>query len=199
MILSVEIAKSGKINLFVNEEFCFSLPAGLWYSLPFRDGAEITETELAELKAKADSFYAYESALRLLSNRAHGEKELETKLKMKYSAAAAHEAVQKCKDAGLIDDAVFARLFADELHRRKAFSAQRIIFELEKRGIDRNTAESAVFALDIDEDSAIIRMLEKLNYSPGCSEKEKSRIIRRLLSLGYSYAAIRRHIFLTGD
>lgn len=187
MIISTTTAKSGKINIFTDGEFRFSVPASFWFENTVRDGDDIDEEQLAALQEAADFVFAYDSALRLLSQRAHSEKELYEKLKRKYKAAPAKQALEKCRELGLLNDAQFADLLADELVRRKHYAPKRVENELRARGIDRQIAQSAAQSLDIDEKLSIMDIIEKLcpaDVKP--DEKNKKRIINRLLRLGYA-------------
>ena len=194
MELTAKQGKNGKINLYTDGEFRFAVSAFIYHSFPFRDGDAVTEEALAELKKASDAEKAYESALRSLTTRAHGEKELLRKLRQKYDAEAAQNAVDRCKEAGLIDDDAFAADLAEELYRRKAFSPERIGRELEQRGVDKNTAQNAISALDIDRDSGIIQILEKMRITDASPDKDKARAVRRLINAGYSFPEVKRAI-----
>ncbi len=187
MTVTTTTAKSGKINLYTDGEYRFSVPAEVWFANAYRDGDEIEEEELAALQTAADSVFAYENALRLLSMRAHSEKELYDKLKRKYKAAAAKQAVEKCRELGFINDEQFASLLADELVRRKHYAPKRVENELISRGIDRQIAQSVACTLDIDEKISIMDIIDK--FVPNDTKpdaKTKKRIINRLLRLGYT-------------
>ncbi len=187
MTVSTTTAKSGKINLYIDGEFRFSVPASLWFESTVRDGDEITEEELAALQEAADSVFAYDAALRLLSIRAHSEKELYDKLRRKYRAASARAAIEKCRSHGFLNDEKFASLLADELVRRKHFAPKRVENELIARGVDRHIAQSAAESLDIDEKISMIDIIDKLCPADGRpDEKTKKRIVNRLLRLGYA-------------
>lgn len=190
MELAVTQTRPGKINILTDGEFRFAVSSVVWYSFRFRDGDEITEEELAAVREASDRHNAYENALRLLSQRAHSEKELYRKLKLKYSSEAAKEAVERCRESGLLDDGEFAAMLAEELLRRKHYAPARIIAELENRGVEKNIAENAVLALDIDRESGIIKILGKMNVTGESPEKDKARAFRRLLAAGYSYSEI---------
>ena len=194
MELTTIAGKNGKVNLFTDGEFRFAVSAFVYHSFPFRDGDRVTEEELAALKASSDEERAHESALRMLTARAHGEQELYRKLRQKYDAAAARNAVDRCKAAGLIDDAAFAENLAGSLIAKKGWSPDRVKTELLCRGVDKETAENAVSALDVDRDSGIMMLLAKMRITDDSPEKDKARAIRRLLNAGYGYGEIKRHI-----
>ena len=192
MELSTALNKNGRIDLLTDGEFRFAVSAFVFRSFPYRDGDDVTEEALAELRAADDAERAHESALRMLTARAHGEKELYRKLRRKYDANAAQDAVDRCKEAGLIDDAAFAADLAESLVSRKGWSPERVKTELLFRGVDRETAENALSALDADRDSGIIMLLQKMRVTDDSPEKDKARAVRRLLNAGYGYGEIRR-------
>ena len=197
MEFSTTEGKNGKVNIFTDGEFRFAVSAFVCHSFPFRDGDDITEEELAELKASSDAERAHESALRMLTARAHGEQELYRKLRQKYDAAAAQSAVDRCKEAGLIDDEAYAADLAESLSARKGWSPDRIRTELICRGVDKEIAGNAAEALDIDRDSGIIQILEKMRITDDSPEKDKARAVRRLTAAGYSMGEIKKHLHLT--
>lgn len=193
MELSVK-SKKNKTDLFLDGEFLFTVPSVIWYSSRFREGDEVTKEELLSLKEEGDSSMAFDSAMRMLSLRAHSEYELRTKLKMKFSERAVDFAVEKLFSLGLLDDEKFAQLLAAELYERKGFAPKRIILELKNRGINSETAQNAVNTLDIDKKIGIIKVIEKLKITESSTPKEKDRAIRRLLNMGYSYSEISDYI-----
>lgn len=199
MVVTTQRTSSGKVKISADGEYRFSVPEMIWYQSGFSNGSEINEEELLSLKEEGDSSFAFETALNLLSRRAHSEKELFFKLKMKYSAEAASFAVEKCRDLGLTDDEKFAQSFAQELYERKNYSVSRIRAELSQKGVDRETAENAINLLDIDKNKAIINILNKMRLSYPLSEKDKNRAVRRLVSMGYSLSDIRKHLEVEDD
>ena len=194
MIIETKTAKKEKIEIYADGEFMFTVPAVIWYSSRFRDGDDVMQEELSVLKEQGDSFLAYESAMRMLSLRAHSKYEMTVKLSAKFSKDAAKVAVNRLENAGLLDDERFALLLAQELYERKGYAPQRILFELKNRGITGNYAENAVNALDIDKEISIIRVIEKCGINENSTIKEKNRVIRRLINMGYSFSDISKYI-----
>ena len=194
MELGIKTARGGKISIYADGELQFTVPAVIWYSSHFREGDEITKEELTELKRLGDSSCAFESGMRMLSLRAHSAFELKQKLSMKFSPESADSAIEKLSNLGLIDDEKFALLLAEELYSRKNFAPKRILSELKSRGISGEYAQNALNALDIDKDFGIIKILEKSGVTEQSSKKDKDRIIRRLMNMGYSFSDISKYI-----
>lgn len=194
MELGISKGKNNKIKIYADGEFLFTVPAVIWYSSHFSEGDEVTEEELTALKNEADCSGAFDSAMRMLSLRAHSEYELKTKLKQKFPEEAVRHAIEKLRGLNLLDDEKFALMYAEELYRRKGFAPKRIAIELKNRGIDPATAENAVNSLDIDREIGIIKVIEKYHLSESSTPKEKDRVIRRLLNMGYSFSDISKYI-----
>lgn len=194
MEITTKTTKRGRISIYADGEFMFAVPADVWYSSKYKDGCDMNSEELSELKAQGNSFLCFESAMRMLSLRAHSEYELKRKLTAKFDRSSAEYAIDKLKGLGLINDKKFAQLLADELMRRKSFAKRRIVSELISRGIDKNTAEETVNMLEFPEESGIIKLIDKMNITSESTPKEKQRAVRRLMNMGYSYGEITKYI-----
>ena len=193
MRLSVTTAKSGRINIFADGEYRFTVPSDVWYSHSFHDGDEITEGELNELKKDGGLQLAYESAMRMLSLRSHSKTELKRKLNEKYSPEEVESALKKCEDYGFIDDFRFAENYARELFENKHFAPARIRTELLKKGVGRDEIDAALeaFSENEDLDDGLVAAVEKLHLTYPLTEKDRQRAVRRLVGMGYSFRQIR--------
>lgn len=190
MVISTAVKKNGTVEISADGEPRFAIPAEIWYSSSHFDGEDIEEAELESLRRLSGSFYAYESAVRMLSLRAHSAYELKMKLQKKYGAEAAADAVEKCRLLGYINDGEFAKQLASELYERKCYAPSRILCELNERGISREDARLAVKNLDFDAERCIIYMAGR--YLPQNADvKQRKTFISRLMRLGYSYTEIR--------
>ncbi len=96
---------------------------------------------------------ATSQALRFLSYRARSESEVRRRLAAKYAGRVTDSVVQRLKELGLLDDASFALEWTRSRVSHRPRSASAIRRELLGKGIDRDTAQAAVEALD-DEESA---------------------------------------------
>ena len=191
MELTTTTTKKGRINVIADGEYQFTVPAFIWYASSLCGETEAEPEELEALRLEGESSDAYEKALRLLGQRAHGEAELKRKLRQKYSPAAVESAMVKLRESRLVDDAAFADALAEELYRRKAWAPERILQELLSRGIDAETAKNAANGIDIDRKQGIIDIISKTRLPERPTRKDADRLIRRLLNAGYSMGEIR--------
>ncbi len=191
MKLTTEPGKSGKIYLYTDGEYRMSMDADTWYSLSYRDGDEIDEEELTELKNLVSSRLAYAQALRFLTLRSHSAQELYGKLLKKHSPESAEYAVEKCRELGFIDDEDFAERYARELAEKKHHGPARIKTELLNKGIDKEIISNVLETLDIDFSSCIIDVIEKKYYNCLSDKKGRDKTVAALMRLGYSYSMIK--------
>ena len=199
MEITTTATKKGRINVNADGEYRFTVPAFIWAQSPLYEGCEADEDALEALRERAAAFEAEEAAVRLLSYRAHSEKELMLKLRRKFPADVAAAAAAAMREKGYLDDEAFAAALAEELSRVKRFAPARIVSELLRRGVDKEIAENAVSALDIDENTGIIELITKMRLPEEPSEKEVARAMRRLLAAGYSWSEIRRALSYRED
>ena len=191
MEITTATEKKGGISVFADGEYRFTVPAFIWASCDLSDGCDAGEEALAALKSRADDYRAEEAAVRLLSLRAHSEKELKEKLRRRFSADLAEKTAETMREKGYLDDEKFAEALASELARTKHYGPRRIKDELFRRGIGKEIAENAVSALDIDKNAAIIELIAKMRLPDDPNEKEVARMLRRLEAAGYSYADVK--------
>ena len=192
MTITTDTTKKGRISVYADGEYRFTVSAFIWAASSLYEGCEADEETLEVLRGQGQTYDAEEAAVRLLSYRAHSEKELKMKLRRKSPADVAEAAAAKMRGLGDLNDEKFASQLAEELFRTKHYAPQRILSELFSRGIAKEFAENAVSALDIDENKGIIELISKMRLPEEPTEKDVARLMRRLLSAGYSYSEIRR-------
>lgn len=91
-----------------------------------------------------DFIKAKNCALRLIKFRLRSEKEIRDKLKEKeFPLGIIGEVVDFLKKTGLLDDALFARLWVQSRMPR-SFGLRRLRFELNKKGIEKEIIEKAL-------------------------------------------------------
>ena len=191
MKITTTEGKGGRLNIFADGEFAFSLDAVIWYGCGICDGDDVDEEVLADLKRESLNRHALSSALNILTRRAHSEKELRFKLKQKFDAEAVDFAIEKAAEMGFIDDDDFAEMYARELANSKKFAPGRIVSELVFKGVDKNIAQNVVDDLEIDIFENIEYILDNKYPNFDDDDKKLRRAINGLQRYGYSFYDIK--------
>lgn len=102
---------------------------------------------------------------------------------------AAAEVLGRFADVGLIDDALFARMWVASRHRGRGLAGRALRQELWRKGVAGETVQEAVGALDPDQERATARALvdRRLGATRGLAPDVRMRRLAGLLSRkGYS-------------
>jgi len=122
---------------------------------------------------------AFETALRLLTRRAHSEAELRRKLVRRGCPADdVDRAVVRARGLGYLDDAAFARALAGERARTRGPAL--IARELAAKGVERAVVQEAVGAVRREDVVAAARRLAERAAEAGADRRlTASRLLRR--------------------
>jgi regulatory protein len=131
-----------------------------------------------------------EAAFALLARRDHTRWELAQKLLRRgFDETEVAAALDRCGELGYLDDAAFAERFVATRAVRNGWGPLRLTAELERRGIDRELAESASDLDDAVYHEALMRALSKLEQrrKPGWFRvpQQRSRMVSSLLGCGF--------------
>jgi regulatory protein len=159
------------------------------------EGKEFNEDEWSEFRIFNEYAFAWESALRMLSIRAHCERDMRNKLrKKKFSTLSIEKVLEECKRLQLVDDVNFARIYISEL-KEKGMGRQMIKVKLSGKGVGREIIEEELecsFSED-DELSAAESALKKKILSLKRESnplKRKEKFCRYMASRGFGYDVI---------
>jgi regulatory protein len=144
-----------------------------------------------------------ERALRLaydaLGRRERTVAELRTVLERKRVDPSAIEAVvDELRATGWLDDARYARRFADDKRQLDRWGSERIARDLRKRGVAAELVEEVVAGQgDSEELATALLLLEQRLPTPPTDDRERSRAWRLLIRRGYdaelAYEAVHRY------
>jgi regulatory protein len=139
----------------------------------------------------------YELALRALSYRERTESELRSWLaEREISEGEIEEVIAMLMEAGAIDDASFARRYAEDKVQLAGWGPDRIASSLDSRGVSREHIDAA---LGGDDQEALLERAVSLLADRGMScedQRERERALGLLVRRGYplelAYEAVRR-------
>ena len=191
MIITDVVPKRKRLSaLYIDGEFALKIDTETFLSSRFKIGGEITDEELKELIDASNEKRAKEKALWLISYRDHSKKELSEKLRRDSDDEAAHKAVERMEELGLIDDEKYARRYAEELINVKHLSVRGARYKLTEKGIDRELADEILEELDPDPREHIATIIERKYKKALPDEKGKRRAVAALQRMGYSWSDI---------
>ena len=194
-ITAIKETKKGRLALFLDGEFAFSLDEETFAAADLHVEDELDAWQLEELRRKSDTRKAVDRALDILALRDHAAGELYQKLCRKFDPHSAAAAVAKAEELGLLNDESYARRRAAELLRKRK-SRREIAADLNAKGIDRETAAEALAALmpadgEEDPDLASARALVERQYARKLAEGKTQQVMAALARRGFSHAVIR--------
>jgi regulatory protein len=147
--LKVQKRNPRRVNVYLDGEFAFGLErtAAAWLKI----GQELNDEKIARLQSDDEVENAYQQALRLLSYRPRAEAEVRKKLEQRGVAEAKIlEVLERLRNSGLIDDARFARDWADNRSEFRPRSRRALTLEMHQHGLDDQSISQAIADLDDD-------------------------------------------------
>ena len=147
---------------------------------------------------------AIELAYRAVAYRERTVAELRMFLERKRVGPCAIEAaVTELSEAGLLDDARYARRFAEDKRELERWGSERIARELQRRGVLSDLIEAAIAGRSRESElSRALLVLEGRLPPPG-GDRERDRAWRLLVRRGYetevAYEAVRLYERAAGD
>ena len=171
-----------KKNVLVTFDDGSKLEMGLhsFTDQPLYVGKEVSNDEFKKLKtaAKEDSFYDY--ALRNCLTSSHTVHEIASKLEDKGANQETISSIlsRLCK-LGLLDDKMYASVYASDIADLKLYGRRKVLFELKKKGVKQEIIDS----LEYDENAEMKRairlatMLNKRNEKTPNLKKKRKMIV----------------------
>ena len=183
-ITALRLQKRNKerVNVYLNGEFAFGLTA--LEAMHLQVGQELSEEEIARLRARDLVERAYQRALHFLSYRPRSTAEVRTYLQRKGTPPEAiEEVIARLERVGLIDDVAFARFWLENRETFRPRGKRGLRYELRQKGIAPAIIEEIL--TDYDEEAAAYRVaLARARRLP----KDDARVFRKRL---YDYLARR--------
>lgn len=191
----------GRYKVYLEDRSAFALYRGELNRLGIREGEEIAEESLREIREEILPLRAKKRAMNLLQKREYTAAALREKLRDgEYPEECIEEAIAYVESYGYVDDRRYARDFISYNLDRK--SRMRIEQDLLRKGIGKDTVSAVFEELEEegtrqDEASMIRSLLEKKKYDVKTADgQEKQRMYAFLYRKGFHVDAISRALLL---
>ncbi|MBI3740985.1 MAG: RecX family transcriptional regulator [Chloroflexi bacterium] len=141
---------ANRFNLYIDDEFAFGLSAIL--AAKVRVGQTLSDEERNALEREENFETAYEKALRFLEPRPRSSSEVKQQLfKKKFDAETIARVLARLTDAGLLDDAAFAKYWVENREQFRPRAGRALKFELRRKGVGDTAIKDAVGEIDESE------------------------------------------------
>lgn len=151
--LQIQQKNKERVNVFLNDEYAFSLD--LMLAMGLKKGQTLSRAEIVALQAADEVKRAYGAAINLLGYRARSQAEVEQRLKQReFSAGAIAQTVERLQTEGHLDDASFGQLWIESRQRASPRGTRALRYELRQKGIDPTVIDAVIDNTEIDETAA---------------------------------------------
>ena len=139
----------------------------------------------------------HEYAVKSLGRRMRSESELRRLMHAKVEreetgAAKINSVIARLKEYGYLDDTAFAENYTQLRQQNEKFGARRVTQELNRKGIAKQTVTDTVESkyAEVSEEALAREHLERKRIHKPEIEKETARVMRRLITAGFSPGVI---------
>ena len=181
-----------RCNIEIDGKFCCGMKLDTVIANGLKVGMSVDAAELSHLQLESEKMTALDKALRHISVSMKTEKEIRIFLKKKgYLEDVKDYVLDKMKEYGYVDDAMYASSYAEGAAKRKG--SRLIQLELRQKGVDGEIIDSVLSSLE-DETESAKRCLEKYMRGKPFNEVTLKKAYRNLLSKGFDYDTCRQAI-----
>lgn len=190
LITAIEPRRKDMSALYLDGEYVMNLDTRTLIENRFDVGKDIDDEDLHEIIRLSNERRAKEKALWLISYRDHSKKELADKIKRTCDEESADKAVERMEELGLVNDESYALHYAQKLIFTKHMSKNAVVYELARKGIDKELAAEILDEIEVDSSEQIRIIIDK-KYKNISDEKIRRRAVAALQRLGYRWDEIK--------
>ena len=201
------VKNPNRVNVFVNNEFAFSLDVAQVVDFKLKVGKELSFEELEELKRASEFGKLYQRALEWVLMRPRSIREtrdyLIKKLRSSPSGGSSQGAspslissgesfefldtiISQLLSKGYLDDRRFAEFWVQNRFVKKGVSQKRLAMELTKKGVAKNIIEEVLGGRDEEEE------LRKMIAKKRSRYDDPEKLMVYLCRQGFSYELVRK-------
>ncbi len=173
-----------RCNLSIDGRFYCGMQFETVVKFRLKVGMSVSEEELAAMQFESEKQTALDKALTHITATMKTERDVRSFLHKKgYLEDVSDYVVEKMKEYGFLDDAVYAARYAESARGRKG--GRLIALELKRKGVPDGDIEAAVGALGDETESARAQLAKYLRGKDLSDRATLRRAFSYLLSKGY--------------
>lgn len=196
-ITKIEVQKKNKerVNLFLDDEYAFSLSTELVYKEGLKVSLIVDSEKLRDLADKEALIRCKNSAVRIIERNYKTEKEVRSKLVEKgYNDNAIDNAIDFLKRYNFLNDDTYTKMYVKD--KLSSQGSNKIKYALMKKGISKEAIEEELQNVDKDDERRVAlnlaqKKLSTIKKSESDKYKISGKLYRFLISKGYNYDIVK--------
>lgn len=203
IISSIERQKrKPRYNIYIEDEFAFGVHEDILIKHRLMKGQSIDKRRMEEILQDEERQQAYLYSIRWLGARPRTRKEIFDRLKSKgYEEGIIEETVKRLSEQNYVDDADYAKRWAEERVRLHKKGRRWIQQELKEKGVAEQHIQDALTEVDTEAewDSALVLARKKWHSGSSSSKDDRARyqktlayILRRGYPMDLASRAVRK-------
>ena len=192
IITNIEIQKNSKnrFNVYIDDKFYCVLDDFTILSNRLEVGQQVDTPQLQNFQHQGQSNLAFNKAIAYVSRQLRCKAQLKNYLKQHgFVDEIVEYTVDKIQEYGYINDGNFAKEYI--IAKRKKYGMNKIFYELNQLGID-DSVLSDFKNEHYNQDEEVLALAQK--YIKIQKSFDKQKLIRHLMSKGFSYSVIDKAI-----
>lgn len=189
--ISFEKQKKGnRFNLYLDGEFYSGIELDTIVKYGLKNYQDIEKQKLDSYILESESFFAFNKALKYLSKSMKTESEIKDYLKTKnFNNNVIDLAIEKLYEYKYINDEIYVKNYVD-FYKNK-YGKLKIKQNLINKKINEEIIDEFLSFNEEESLLIVINLIEKMIKNKELDDKLKQKVIRNLLSKGYSYDIIK--------
>lgn len=196
--ISVQQKRTDRYNIFLDEQYAFSVDEAVLIQFNLKKGMEITDQLKAEIAARDDIHKGINTAIHFLSIRMRSEKEVRDHLtKKEIDEAAIDEVIQSLYQMSYLNDREFAKAYVNTQINTTDKGPSVVERELKERGIKGSIIQEVMAKFDHGiQLEKVLSLAEKYKrkYSKDSARMQKQKTEQALMRKGYGWEVIQEAI-----
>lgn len=193
IISKIEVQKRNKerVNIYIDEEYAFSLSAELVYKEGLKAKQDIDIDHLSKIAKEESYLKCKNSALRIVEKTYKSQKEIRDKLILKgYDKDIVEKTIDFLMEYSFINDESYTKMYVKDKIKNQGHN--KIKYNLIKKGINEDVIKAELSFVDEDSEREVAYSLAQKKYnilSKREDDKYKlsQKLYRFLISKGYGY------------
>lgn len=184
-----------RYRIYVDHQLACTVHEDVLVKYRLLKGAQVMDDELRDIMAADELQQAYLQGIRYLQRKPRTRHEVLIRLTQKgYEGEIIEQALQRLAYEKLLDDAVYAKQWAEQRVRSHKKGRLWVKHELQQKGVDKEKIIDAMEQIDGDQElqSAIAVGLRKWQNTKGNAQERRQKTMAFLMRRGYPGEIVRK-------